>query len=158
MNSKPSVLKPRIKKRVRIILVSLFLFLVFLSVNILRLDLFLYSEYRKKTLSEITTTSVLRAERGKIYDSNMNILADSNTVWRIFVSTRDIKAAEKKNKTDYCRIIADGIAPILSLDRNQLYNKIKRHCLSGRHAQALWRGRARDCKPRAYRGDLVHHL
>ena len=63
--------------------------------NIFRLCYLNYDYYRDKTYDQITTSSVLKAERGKIYDSNMNILAKSDTVWRIFVSTRDIKKAEK---------------------------------------------------------------
>lgn len=122
-------MKGEIKKVTQKRLTAVLLIFVFcasyLIFAIFRLGYTNYEYYKDKTYDQVTTSSVLKAERGRIYDSNMNILADSNTVWRIFVSTRDIKAAEKKNKTDYCRIIADGIAPILSLDRNQLYNKIK---------------------------------
>ena len=124
MESKPSVLKPRVRKRVRLILISLFLFLVFLSVNILRLDLFLYSEYKKKTHSDITTTSVLRAERGKIYDINMNILADTRTSWRIFVSTKEIRKYKNQDGIEYDRIIAAGVAEILGLSEETVYKKI----------------------------------
>lgn len=93
--------------------------------NIFRLCYLNYEYYRDKTYDQITTSSVLKAERGKIYDSNMNILAKSDTVWRIFVSTRDIKKAEKADKVDYTRIIADGLAPILSLNKDTVYDKIK---------------------------------
>lgn len=93
--------------------------------NIFRLCYLNYDYYRDKTYDQITTSSVLKAERGKIYDSNMNILAKSDTVWRIFVSTRDIKKAEKADGTDYTRIIADGLAPILSLTKDTIYDKIK---------------------------------
>ena len=68
--------------------------------NIFRLCYLNYDYYRDKTYNQITTSSVLKAERGKIYDSNMNILAKSDTVWRIFVSTRDIKKAEKADKVE----------------------------------------------------------
>ncbi len=107
------------------ILLLFSLFASYLLFNIFRLDYLKYDYYRNKTYDQVTTSSVLKAERGRIYDSNMNILAKSNTVWRIFVSTRDIKAAEKDSGKDYCRIIADGLAPILSLDKDNLYKKIK---------------------------------
>ena len=122
-------MKGKIKKTTHKRLTAMLLVFAFcasyLIFAIFRLGYLNYDYYKDKTYDQVTTSSVLKAERGRIYDSNMNIMADSNTVWRIFVSTRDIKAAEKKDKKDYSRIIADGIAPLLSLDSNQLYEKIK---------------------------------
>jgi stage V sporulation protein D (sporulation-specific penicillin-binding protein) len=112
-------------KRLTAIL-TLFVFCAsYLIFAVFRLDYLKNDYYKEKTYDQVTTSSVLKAERGNIYDSNMNVLAESNTVWRIFVSTRDLKAAEKRDKVDYCKIIADGIAPILSIDTNNLYSKIK---------------------------------
>ena len=122
-------MKGKIKKitqqRLTAILLVFSLFASFLIFNIFRLDYLKYDYYKDKTYNQVTTSSVLKAERGCIYDSNMNILAKSNTVWRIFVSTRDIKTAEKRDGKDYAKIISDGIAPMLSLDKDALYSKIK---------------------------------
>lgn len=114
------------ERRITAILILFFLFASFLLFNIFRLDYLNYDYYRDKTYDQITTSSVLKAKRGNIYDSNMNLLAESDTVWRIFVSTSDIKKAEKKDAIDYCKIIADGLGPILSLDKENLYSKIKK--------------------------------
>ena len=113
------------EKRLVAVLLIFTLSATVLLFNIFRLCYLNYDYYRDKTYDQITTSSVLKAERGKIYDSNMNILAKSDTVWRIFVSTRDIKKAEKADKVDYTRIIADGLAPILSLNKDTIYDKIK---------------------------------
>lgn len=113
------------EKRLIAVLLIFTLSATFLLFNIFRLCYLNYDYYRDKTYDQITTSSVLKAERGKIYDSNMNILAKSDTVWRIFVSTRDIKKAEKADVADYTRIIADGLAPILSLNKDTIYDKIK---------------------------------
>ena len=122
-------MKPLTKKTThrRIIAVfTLFAFFgLFLIGNIFRLSYFLYDYYREKTYDQVTTSSTLAAKRGSIYDSNMNLLAASRTVWRVFISTRDIKLWKKEKGIEYDRIIADGLAPILSLDRETLYNKIK---------------------------------
>lgn len=122
-------MKGKIKKitqqRLTAILLAFTLFASFLLFNIFRLDYLKYDYYKDKTYNQVTTSSVLKAERGCIYDSNMNVLAKSNTVWRIFVSTRDIKTAEKRDGKDYSRIISEGIAPLLSLDKEALYSKIK---------------------------------
>jgi stage V sporulation protein D (sporulation-specific penicillin-binding protein) len=114
------------EKRLVAVLLIFTLSATFLLINIFRLCYLNYDYYRDKTYNQITTSSPLRAERGKIYDSNMNILAKSDTVWRIFVSTRDIKKAEKADGVDYCRVIANGIAPILSLNEDSIYDKIKK--------------------------------
>ncbi len=113
------------RRRITAILLLFFIFASYLVFNIFRLGYLNYDYYREKTYDQVTTSSVLKAERGKIYDSNLNILAQSSTVWRIFVSTKDIKAAAKRDGVDYARKIADGISPILSLDKENIYSKIK---------------------------------
>ena len=118
-------IKKTTQKRLTAILLIFALCASYLIFAIYRLGYINHDYYKDKTYDQVTTSSALKAERGRIYDSNMNILADSNTVWRIFVSTRDIKAAEKNDKTDYSRIISDGLAPILSIDANGIYDKIK---------------------------------
>ncbi len=112
-------------KRLTAILLIFALSASYLLFNVFRLDYLKHDYYKSKTYDQVTTSSVLKAERGRIYDSNMNLLAGSNTVWRIFVSTRDIRAAERADGKDYARIIADGVAPILSLDKDRICEKIK---------------------------------
>ena len=98
---------------------------LYLLVNIFRLDYFGYDYYRQKTYDQVTTSSLLYAKRGNIYDANMNLLATSNTVWRVFISTRDIKAAQKADGKNYTEIISDGLSDILGLDKKSIYNKIE---------------------------------
>lgn len=114
------------KKRIFIISVSFLLFTSFLLNNLIKLQVFKYDYYKEKVYDQITTTSPLRAERGNIYDSEMNLLATTNTVWRIFISTRDIKKAEKETGKKYSDIIAHGLSNILGVDKESLYEKIKK--------------------------------
>ena len=122
-------MKGRVKKtterRVVAIMILFSIFASYLLYNIFQLGVLKYDYYRDKTYDQVTTSTPLKAERGSIYDSNMNILAKSNTVWRVFVTTRDIKAAEKRDGVDYARVIAEGLAPILSLKADSIYSKIK---------------------------------
>ncbi len=113
------------KKRVIAVMLALLVFLVYLISNLIRLGVVLNDYYEQKVYDQITTTSALRAHRGSIFDSNMNPLATTNTVWRIFVSTRDIKAAEKSDGKNYTELIATGLADILSLDKASLIKKIR---------------------------------
>lgn len=117
--------KKTTERRVLAIMILFSLLASYLIFNIFRLGFINYDYYKDKTYDQITTSTPLKAERGNIYDSNMNILAKSNTVWRIFVTTRDIRAAEKRDGVDYAKIISDGLAPILSLSSETVYNKIK---------------------------------
>ena len=83
------------KKRMAVISIGFLLFLSLLISNLFKLQITGYDYYTNKVYDQITTTSPLRATRGSIYDTNMNLLATTNTEWRIFISTRDIKKAEK---------------------------------------------------------------
>ena len=111
-------------KRGRVILFAFLTFASFLMVNILKLDYFLYEHYKQKTFDQITTTSTLKAERGNIYDANMNVMATTLTTWRVFISTKEIKARIKKDEKDYYKIIANGISNIFNTDYNTTYNKM----------------------------------
>ena len=116
--------KTKSTKRIYITLTAFLLFAVYLLINILRLDLFSYDYYKNKTYDQVTTSSALRASRGAIYDANMNLLACTNTSWRIFISTKDIRSASREDGVDYGEIIAEGLANILSLSKESLKKKI----------------------------------
>lgn len=53
-------------------------------------SIYLYDEYQNKTIAQSVTESSIKASRGTVYDRNMNILAVSVTVERIFISPKDI--------------------------------------------------------------------
>ncbi len=114
----------RTYRRLCSVLLVFALFSSYLLFNIFKLDYLSYDYYREKTFDQVTTSSALTAKRGNIYDSNMNLLASSSTVYRIFISTKDIKSAQKESGVNYSRIISSGLAKILSLDENTLFEKI----------------------------------
>lgn len=121
--SEPAIVTTR--KRVAIIFFAFLLFFSYLITNLFNLQYFKYSYYKDKVYDQVTTTSNLKANRGTIYDSSMNILATTETEWRIFLSTRDIKKAEKEENKKYSEIIAAGLSEILSLDYSALLKKIQ---------------------------------
>lgn len=114
-----------VKRSIAVLLFFAF-FASYLLFNIFRLDHILYDYYKTKTFDQVTTSSPLKAKRGSIYDANMNLLATTDTVYRIFVSTKDIKTKNKKEGKDYALIISEGIADILGTDAETLYGKISR--------------------------------
>ena len=113
------------KKRIIIVSLCFMLFSSFLITNLFKLQILSYDYYKNKVYDQITTTSALRANRGNIYDSNMNLLATTNTSWRIFISTKDIKKAEKENKVKYSQIISKGLSNILGISEVSLSQKIQ---------------------------------
>ena len=96
----------------------------FLTYRLFALSVLKHDYYSDKSYDQITTSSPLRAERGKIYDSSMTLLACERTVWRISASPRNITAAAKRDGKDYRAIISDSLAEILSLDKDLLYNRL----------------------------------
>ena len=112
------------KKRIIAVSLAFLVFLGYLFSNLFVLQYVKHAHYVKKTYDQITTTSPLSAERGKIYDSSMQLLATDETSWRVFISTRDIKEAKKNGFTDCPEVIARGLSEILSLDYDKLLYKI----------------------------------
>lgn len=115
---------PISKKRITALALCMLLFLSYLATVLLRLQIFSYDIYRDRVYEQITTTSPLIAQRGDILDRNGNVLATTKTVWRLFVSTRDIALYSERDSKDYARIIASGLSPILSLSEQALYEKM----------------------------------
>lgn len=117
--------KHKTQRRAWVIMLSFALSAVFLLFNVFKLDYILYEHYKAKAFDQITTTSSLKAERGNIYDANMNLMATTKTSWRIFVSTREIKKRSKADRIDYADIIATGLSKVIPINRDNTYNKIK---------------------------------
>lgn len=113
------------RKRMIIIFSAFLLFCAILISNLLNLQIYSHAYYKEKVYDQITTTSRLKAERGKIYDSNMKLLATTKTVWRVFISTKDIKSAEKETGINYTEKISLGLASILGISADSLKEKIK---------------------------------
>ena len=121
-NKKNTIHKTR--KRIVIVAAAFGTFLVFLFYNLFSLQFLNYAYYKDKVYDQITTSSAFKAKRGNIYDANMNLLATEKTVWRVFVSSREIKMREKYEKKEYTKLIASGLSEILSLDYDTVLKKI----------------------------------
>ena len=114
------------RKRAMAILFAFAFIAAYLFVNLFRLQYSNYDYYRARAYDQVTVSSALKANRGIIYDANMNPLATNKTVWRVFVSTRDIKQAEKRDGIDYTSLISENLSKILSLDEKSLEEKLRK--------------------------------
>lgn len=109
------------KKMLRRSLVFMLLFLIvaFLIV-IVRLGIIMLADsdfYQSKALSQQLRDTVIEPQRGTIYDRNMKPLAQSATVWTVYVSPADLKEEERD-------IVADGLSEILGVDRQKIYDAV----------------------------------
>lgn len=117
--------KKQTAKRMIAVLLLFSMACSFLCYRLFALTILNHDYYSDKCYDQITTSSILRAERGKIYDSSMNLLACERTVWRIFACPRDIMALSKKTGKNYAESIAEGLGDILSVDKDSLVKKLQ---------------------------------
>ena len=69
------------KKRIIAVGIAFSVFLGYIFFSLFVLQYIKHDYYVKKTYEQITTSSLLKAKRGTIYDSAMNVLATDKTVW-----------------------------------------------------------------------------
>lgn len=115
-NIKPSnhVSKRTIPGRSLIILLMFMACWCVLIFKLFQLQIIDYDKYQNKVINNIQRYTTLKAERGEIYDSNMTKLASNYTVYRVFISPRDIQG------TGNAELIAKGLSEILGVD----YDKV----------------------------------
>lgn len=117
MNNKTPITKREVSKRTITALVAMLLLFALLAGRLAYLQLFNYEGMRDKVLEQYSSTMILPAGRGTIYDRNMKALAMSETVETVFISPKGIQDAVKKDNKDYKTIIADGLSTLLDVDR-----------------------------------------
>ncbi len=93
-----------------IILMFFMIFWCILIFRLFQLQIIDYDKYQNKVINNIQRYTTLKAERGEIYDANMTKLASNYTVYRVFISPRDI---EKSGKAE---LIARGLSEILDVE------------------------------------------
>ncbi len=113
-------------RRALSLLIVFSLAFAYLSIRIFCLQVFGYSGYQQKVMDQITVSSALRAERGKIYDANGQILAESKTVYRIYISPKNIAIRQKKVGYSLFDTVADGLSSLLGIPRDEIYAKTQK--------------------------------
>lgn len=85
-------------------------------------------DYRRKAEAQQLSVETLSAGRGTIYDCNMNILAQSASVWRVYVVPAGFKDTDddgnKYVNTERREATIKGLARVLEMDENALREKI----------------------------------
>ena len=109
------------------VLLSVFLVAALLLSSVLfRMQVLGYDAYQDKVLDQITVGSALRAPRGNIYDRNGNLLATTETAYRIYISPTDIRKAMRQSGAKVDEGIAAGLSELLGLDYASVYKKTQK--------------------------------
>lgn len=83
-----------------------------LAVRLFVLCIIEHDKYQGLADENILSATTLKADRGAIYDRNMNILADTATRWRIYLSPCDVESAEQAEGIAHglCRVLGDCVS------------------------------------------------
>lgn len=88
-----------------------------------------YSFYTAKADSRQLRPEAISASRGAIYDRNMNVIAQSATVWDIVISPRDIVSKINNSDANYDKLVEERrqkisreLSVILDVDQETIYN------------------------------------
>ncbi len=83
------------------------------------LQVFQAEELQKRAVEQQLHDTTVSAKRGSIYDANGNILAQSITVWNVVLAPANFKKDDEAGR----KIVADGLAKILDLDKDEILKK-----------------------------------
>ena len=81
-------------------------------------------EYQAKASAQQLHDAYITAERGKIYDANMNVLAKSATVWTIYATPNDLLTIPEEKRATVKNKLAEGLSEILSLEKDSVMAKL----------------------------------
>ncbi len=110
------------KRRINILLVIIVLVgFVLMTGRLFFLQVLGGQDYREKATQQQLRDTTIPAQRGTIYDSNMKVLAQSATVWTVYLSPKYIKDDAQAN------LIADKLSELLDVDRESLYKKTQKN-------------------------------
>lgn len=114
-------------KRIMIIMVSIIFFTVSVTgFRLINIMLIHGEEYQSKASAQQLHDAYIAAERGNIYDANMNVLAKSATVWTVYVTPNDIAVLKDEEKSKVKETISSNLSAILGLKKADVMSKLEK--------------------------------
>lgn len=114
----------KMKRRLnRVVAAVLAIFTIYIVYNLAGISIVDSGFYRDIANNQQLNSMPIPANRGSIIDANGKILAQSATVWTIFISPTDIR----KNENDKRELIADGLSQILDVKEDKILKKIEKN-------------------------------
>ncbi len=106
---------------------------IFLMVRLFGLQVVEYDKYQAIVIDQLTRETKTTPERGKIFDTNMNLLVTNTTVYRVFIAPKDIREFELNTEDKYeysvgqvSNMIADKLVEVLGVDRSMVMEKMQK--------------------------------
>ena len=84
-------------------------------------------EYKLKAESQQLSDTTVTAQRGTIYDKNMNVIAKSADVWKVYINPSKISDDEERER------VAKGLSELLELD----YDTVLAKCAKSKYGYVL---------------------
>ncbi|MBE6895145.1 MAG: hypothetical protein E7483_06060, partial [Ruminococcaceae bacterium] len=123
MKEKPTRNSNRVTRNMRmkaaVVVLAFFVFAGFITSNMVKVQLINYEEYKAKASSIQLRDTKISPKRGTIYDRNMKVLAQSATVWTVFVSPAESDSEQHGR-------IAEKLEEILGADREKTLAKLQK--------------------------------
>ena len=114
-------------KRIVIIMLSIVIFTVGITgFRLTTIMLINGEEYQSKASAQQLHDAYITAERGNIYDVNMNVLAKSATVWTIYVTPNDLTNVSDAEAEEAKEVIAENLSSILSIEKKDIIEKLEK--------------------------------
>ena len=118
-------------KRVLAFLLGVVALFAVLTVRLFVFQIIENEHYQEIVIDQLTREAVTTAGRGKIFDTNGNLLVTNTTVYRIFISPKAIEEFEKSDKNNYgrgdaAREIAEKLSEVLDVDYDSIMEKTKK--------------------------------
>lgn len=122
MGDKPTVL---MRKRLNIwIGLAMLLVIVWIIINVFKVSVIEGEQYRELANAQQLTSTTVKANRGSIVDSNMQVLAQSATVYTVFIDPNTLKGYLNDNPKATVEEISKKLGEILEIDPE----KVKEAC------------------------------
>ena len=84
-------------------------------------------KYQKMATEQQLYDARITAERGDIYDCNMNVLATSAPVWSVFVTPNEIdEIKDKTKKEEVKKAIIEELSVVLEIDKEKISKDIEK--------------------------------
>lgn len=110
----------RMKRRLNFfVALFLVLFVLYVVGTLFRISVVEVNDYRSYAADQQVSSITIPANRGAIYDKNMEVLASSATVWTVVIAPASIKEDDKER-------IAKILSQILDLDFETVFAKTKK--------------------------------
>lgn len=106
---------PVIRRRIALLMAIFFALFVALCIRLFSLQILQAEELQLRAQSQWTSESIIEPNRGKIYDRNGNILAQSATAYTLSASPRQIVDADAA---------AEVLSPIIDMEESEIAKKL----------------------------------